>query len=118
MREVRNGFVLSTGRELQANRCLVSLREEGGKWQLTEGYDGDLCYEWPLWEGADDDDRKEMPSNSELLEVAVHMIARWARFASALNVSDSASSNMNAKGIHAAAEVAHGGVPVTDKDHL
>ncbi len=69
-------FILSTGKEINANHGLISLEElENNEWAIMEGYDGSIDY--PTW---NEEDEPRNLTREERIEVADYMIALWERF--------------------------------------
>ena len=79
MKPKEDGFVLSTGREIYANNCVIGLSPtEIGSTHLhiNEGSDGGI------YSDADKDwkDKKDLLTNDELMEIAEYMIQQWINF--------------------------------------
>lgn len=70
-------ITLSSGKELYANRNLVSCVKTEKGWELAEGYDGEIFLDGDL-----DVDCSPIPSftKQELINLAEQMIARWSAF--------------------------------------
>jgi len=72
-----NIFILSTGREISANRGIIGLSEPGkdGEWEISEGYDGEIFSTWDDWRNEGD-----RLAPGEQREIAEYMINLWKRF--------------------------------------
>jgi len=79
MVEKEDGFVLSTGREIYANNCILGLspvHDGNESLCINEGYDGDVYDSSDyLWK-----DKEDVLTNDELMEIAEYMIQQWINF--------------------------------------
>ena len=81
--EKRNGYILSSGREVYANHGLLSIirdDDEPGGFEVGEGYDGTVAVDG-IQDWSTPGAWSEPPwTPEERAEVADHMIALWQSF--------------------------------------
>jgi len=79
MVEKEDGFVLSTGREIYANNCILGLapvHDGNESLCISEGYDGGVYSDHDSqWR-----DKEDLLTNDELIEIAEYMIQQWINF--------------------------------------
>jgi len=72
MKPTKDGFVLSTGKEIYAygNVIGISNVDEGDEFAIKYGYDGTIYY-------CDESLNTDELTNGELIEIAYYMIEQW-----------------------------------------